>query len=118
MKDPAKRALDAYKLAMAKEEAYDAAYRALANATLAVKKAEDRLEVLRAAKVEAVTRVHQAAGAFVDALKSAEDAYVAADDAGAIPDRSPTELNDVNRESISRQADKASELRSWLKLLD
>ena len=35
-----------------------------------------------------------------------------------MPTRGPTELNDVNRESISRQADKAGKLRSWLKLLD
>ncbi|WP_420442403.1 hypothetical protein [Candidatus Palauibacter sp.] len=68
MRDPAKRARDAYRKAMSREEAYDAAYRALANATLAVKRAEERLEMAR--------------------------------------------------ESISRQADKAGEQRSWLKPLD
>ena len=118
MKDPAKRALDAYRKAMSREEAYDAAYRALANATLAVKRAEERLDVAREAKADAAALVHRAAGAFVDALKNAEEAYGVAEEMGAMPTRGPTELNDVNRESISREADKAGELRSWLKLLD
>ena len=118
MKDPARRALDAYRKAMSKEEAYDAAYRALSHATLAVKRAEERLETARESKTDAAALVHRAAGDFVDALRNAEEAYTAAEEAGTIHDRGPTELNDVNRESISRQADKASELRSWLKLLD
>jgi len=118
MKDPARRALDAYRTAMSKEEAYDAAYRTLANATLAVKRAEERLEMARESKTDAAALVHRAAGAFVDALRNAEEAYAEAEAAGAVPDRGPIELNDVNRESISRQADKAGELRSWLKLLD
>lgn len=118
MKDPAKRALDAYRKAMSREEAYDAAYRTLANATLAVKRAEERLETARASKTNAAALVHREAAAFVDALRNAEEAYAAAEATGTVPDRGPTELNDVNRESISRQADKASELRSWLKLLD
>ncbi|MDE2664354.1 MAG: hypothetical protein OXI39_15310 [Gemmatimonadota bacterium] len=118
MKDPARRALDAYRKAMSKEEAYDAAYRALSHATLAVKRAEERLETAREGKTDAAALVHRTAGAFVDALRHAEEAYAAAEEAGAVRDRGPTELNDVNRESISRQADKASELRSWLKLLD
>ncbi|WP_420449519.1 hypothetical protein [Candidatus Palauibacter sp.] len=118
MKDPAKRALDAYKKAMSKEEVYDAAYRALAHATLAVKRAEERLDTVREAKADAAALVHRAAGDFVEAVKRAEEAYTTADEAGAIRDRGPTELNDVNRESISRQAYKASELQGWLKLLD
>ncbi|WP_419162508.1 hypothetical protein [Candidatus Palauibacter sp.] len=65
MKDSAKRALDAYKLANSKEEAYDAA-----------------------------------------------------EGAGAIRQRGPTELNAVNRESIGRQAEKADALQQWLQLAD
>ncbi len=118
MKDPAKRALDAYRKAMSREEGYDAAYRTLAQATLAVKRAEERLDTLREAKADAAALVHRAAGAFVEAVRSAEDVYMQADEAGAVPERGPTELNEVNRESISRQADKARELQSWLKLLD
>ena len=118
MKDPAKRALDAYKQAMSQEEVYDAAYRALAQATLAVKRAEERLDTVREAKADAAALVHRTAGTFVEAVKRAEEAYDAADEAGAIRGRGPTELTDVNRESISRQACKARELQSWLKLLD
>lgn len=103
---------------MSREEAYDAAYRALSNTTLAVKRAEEQLEAAREAKADAAALVHREAGAFVDALRNAEEAYAAAEAAGTVSGRGPTELNDVNRESISRQADKASELRSWLKLLD
>ena len=85
MKDPAKRALDAYRQAMSREEVYDAAYRALANATLAVKRAEERLETARESKADAAALVHRAAGAFVDALRKAEEAYALAEEAGPFP---------------------------------
>ena len=117
MKDPAKRALDAYKLALAREETYDAAYRALAHTSSAVKKAEARLEEARETRARTATKVYQAAGAFVDAERRAEVAYRTAAAEGVIPDPAPTELSEANRASIGRQAAKASALLQWLKLL-
>ncbi|WP_419950137.1 hypothetical protein [Candidatus Palauibacter sp.] len=115
MKDPAKRALDAYKLAHAREEAYDAAYRALAHSSSAMKKAEARLKEARETRARSATKVYEAAGAFVDAERMAEVAYRAAE--GGIPEPGPTELSAANRASIGRQAARASALLQWVKLL-
>ena len=117
MKDPAKRALDAYKLAHAREEAYDTAYRALAHSSSALKKAEARLKDAREARARIATQVYEAAGAFVDAERRADVAYRAAAAEGVIPEPGPTELSGANRASIGRQAAKASALLQWVKLL-
>ena len=117
MKEPAKRTLDSYRLAHAKEEAYDAAYRALAQSSGALKKAEARPEEAREMRTRAVARVYEAAAVFVDAERRAEVAYRAAAAEGAISESGPTELSDANRGSIARQAAKASALLQWLKLL-
>lgn len=117
MKDPAKRALDAYRLAHAKEEAYDAAYRALAHSSSALKKAEARLREAREAKAVAATKVYEAAGVFVDAERRAEVAYRAAETAGGLARPGPTELSGANRGSIARQAARASALLEWLRML-
>ncbi|WP_420633412.1 hypothetical protein [Candidatus Palauibacter sp.] len=45
-------------------------------------------------------------------------AYDAAEGAGALSRRGPTELNAVNRGSIGRQAEKADALQQWLQLAD
>ncbi|WP_419166007.1 hypothetical protein [Candidatus Palauibacter sp.] len=111
----AKRALDAYKLAHAKEEAYDAAYRGLAHSSGVLKKAEERLEEARDARTRAAAKVHEAAAVFVDAERRAEVAYRAAE--GAISEPAPTELSAANRGSIGRQAAKATSLLQWIKLL-
>ena len=117
MKDPKKTVLDAYKLAHAKEEAYDAAYRGLAHSSSVWKKAEVRLEEAREARTRAAAKVHEAAALFVDAERRAEVAYRVAAAEGAISGPGPTELSTANRASIARQAAKATSLLQWIKLL-
>ena len=114
MKDPRKTVLDAYKLAHAREEAYDAAYRGLAHSSSVWKKAEVRLGE---ARTRAAAKVHEAAALFVDAERRAEVAYRVAAAEGAISEPGPTELSTANRASIARQAAKATSLLQWIKLL-